>query len=352
MGKVRPVENKFIETLNIWTKEYLPNSRGLSKNTIKSYQESWTQMIDYFYMVKGIPADKIQFDDLTFGSIIGFLDWIQKEKECRDSTRNSRLGAIRSFAKYAQNKDYHSATVFYVEAMKVPFKKPGDSITREAMTQEEIGLIINLPSPSDTYGYRDRTILTILYATACRGQELCDLRVKDVRFKSDGKASVKLTGKGNKTRMVRISEKPASTLKSFMNRQGISNQPDRYIFTTQSKCQMTVNCLEKIVKKYARVAKERYPKKFNIAITPHVFRHSTATHMINEGVPLIVISRFLGHEYLATTEIYAKLSPSSVNEKLKEWDKKYWEKYMDEPLLEEPENEMTDLEKNRLKLFK
>ena len=353
MGKVRTVENKFISLLNEWTTSYLQDGKGLSPNTIVSYETSWGLMIDYMYSVKHVAAEKIRFEDFTFDTIMGYLDWLQKENKCKDSTRNVRLAAIRSFAKYAQNKDYKCASVFYVEAMKVPSKKEKDSDIRNAMTEEETSIIIKLPSPRDTYGYRDRAVMTMLYATGCRGQELCDLKVGDISFKEDGKASVKLTGKGSKTRRVRISEKAASILKSFLKRRGMSNQPDQFVFVTQRRCQMTVNCLEKIIAKYASIAKENHPDMFKHNVTPHVFRHSTATHMINHGVPLPVIQRFLGHEQISTTLKYAKFNQSSLDAALLDWDKKYWEEYLDEPYEDEVDGkEASDIEKNRAKAFR
>ena len=352
MGKVRTVENKFIDTLNTWTSEYLPQGRGLSPKTVSSYETSWGLMIDYMYSIKGVPAEKIRFEDLDFDTIMGYLDWLQKEKGNKDSTRNNRLAAIRSFAKYAQNKDYKSATVFYAEAMKVPSKKAKDSEPRNAMTEEEMSIIAKLPSPKDTYGYRDRAILAFLYASACRGQELCDLKVGDIRFKDEGKASVKLTGKGAKTRRIRISENATTILRSFLKRQGILNQPDKYVFITQDKCQMTVNCLEKIVAKYATMAKKMHPDLFRFKVTPHVFRHTAATHMVNHGVPIVVIQRFLGHEDISTTLLYAKLTQSTMDEALTDWDKRYWSKYMDEPYEDEQPEELSELEKNRAKVFR
>ena len=80
-------------------------------------------------------------------------------------------------------------------------------------------------------------------------------------------------------------------------------------------------------------------------------RHTTATHMLEAGVPLMVVSRFLGHSDVKTTQIYAKLSENDVNEKLRNWDKEYWGEYMDDPLEEEDVDSMTDAERNLTKIF-
>ena len=311
MGKVRPVENKFTVLLRSWIYEYLPNARGLSPNTIKSYKTSLTKLIDFMYSEKNISADKISFSDLDFTTIMDFLEWLQKDNNCRDSTRNNRLAALNSFAKYAQNRDFQGAAVFCS------------------------GLINNTPALTDLFGFRDRTILAFLYGSGCRGQELCDLRVKDIQYQSDGRASIRLTGKGLKTRTIRISAEVTTLLKKYIKRCGIANQPERYVFSTQRNPQMSVDCLEKIVSKYSVIARSQYPDLFKIRITPHTFRHSTATHMLEQGVPLIVISRFLGHASIVTTIVYAKLNASTIDENLLKWDKAFWNEYIDEPINDE-----------------
>lgn len=351
MGKVRPVENKFTVLLRSWIYEYLPNARGLSPNTIKSYKTSLTKLIDFMYSEKNISADKISFSDLDFTTIMDFLEWLQKDNNCRDSTRNNRLAALNSFAKYAQNRDFQGAAVFCSGVIKVPHKKETDSTFRESMSKEEIKIIISTPALTDLFGFRDRTILAFLYGSGCRGQELCDLRVKDIQYQSDGRASIRLTGKGLKTRTIRISAEVTTLLKKYIKRCGIANQPERYVFSTQRNPQMSVDCLEKIVSKYSVIARSQYPDLFKIRITPHTFRHSTATHMLEQGVPLIVISRFLGHASIVTTIVYAKLNASTIDENLLKWDKAFWNEYIDEPINDEDTKVISKEELNRNLIF-
>jgi len=109
--------------------------------------------------------------------------------------------------------------------------------------------------------------------------------------------------------------------------------------------------LTPMMQKYMET-KEEYPDLFSdICVTPHVFRHTTATHMLEAGVPIIVVSRFLGHSDIKTTQVYAKLSERDVNEKLRNWDKAYWGEYMDEPLDPDAVEETTPEERNLAKIF-
>ena len=300
MGKMGTV-NRFSELIRDWSDEYLPTMRGDSPNTVKAYKGAWNLMIDFLYTEKNISADKITFSMLNMDLLMEFLQWIKQARGCKDSTRNSRLAAIAEFADYAHNRDFDAAVCFYTEVKKIPYIKLADAIERFAMSKEETQIMLSLPSIKDQYGYRDRCILTFLYASACRGQELCDLKVRDVKFTTTGKASILLHGKGGKTRRIRISPEATAILRTYMRRRGIENQGDQYVFISQRNPQMTVACVEHIVEKYYKKAKEKYSTLYVQPVTPHVFRHTAATHMLEAGVPLMVISRFLGHAEITTT---------------------------------------------------
>lgn len=348
MGTLRT----FSYLLNNWLDYYLPEVVGRSKNTIKSYKSSWTAMITFLFQEKGIDADKITFDVFTLETIMEFLNWVKKSKNTTDATRNSRRAAIVKFAEYAQNYNFDAAFKFYVAAKKVPGKTNTDAKEREAMSKEQTKIMLNIVGISDRFGRRDHALLNTLYATGCRGDELCNLTVKDVKKLDDDKASIYLKGKGRKNRRIRISKTYADILINHMKRTHVINQPKQYVFASQRNPKMSVAALEKIVAKYAARAKEEYPDLFSdIALTPHVFRHTTATHMLEAGVPIIVVSRFLGHSDIKTTQIYAKLSERDVNEKLRNWDKTYWGEYMDEPLDLDAWDEMTSEERNLAKIF-
>lgn len=344
--------NAFGDLLNNWLDHYLPDVLGRSQNTVKSYKSAWASLISFLYREKGVAADKITFDILTFELLMEFLDWVKKVRKTTDATRNSRRAAIVKFAEYAQNYDFDAAFKFYAAAKKLPGKKQTDSRERMAMSKEQTKAMLNIVDICDRYGRRDFTILNLLYATGCRAQELCDLKVKDVEIQSDGKASIRLHGKGKKCRRVRISRSYADTLVKHMKSARIVNQPGRYVFASQRNPQMSVVAVEKLVAKYFLRAKKEYPALFaDITVTPHTFRHTTATHMVEAGVPLMVISRFLGHANINTTLVYAKLSETDVNEKLKRWNSEYWGEYMGDPIDEDELDTMTDEQRNLSKIF-
>ncbi len=330
------------DTLNHWVDEYLPNAEGKKGNTIKSYKATWRLMFKYF-LRDNIKSTEVTYGMLTYDRIMGFLSWLEKDRNCKVSTRNNRLAALSKFADYSMNTDFNAAYEYYQSIQKIPFKKGNDSTERAYFMKEEVKILMALPTPKDAMGIRDHTLLQFMYASGTRAEEACVLKVEDVKFLEDGKASIRIHGKGGKTRRIKISETPASALKKYIKYRRIGNQHDTYIFPSQRNARMSVSCVEDIFQKYVGMAKKMYPELFKEgSYPPHSMRHTTAVHMLESGVPLVVVKQFLGHEHIKTTEIYAKLSPQAVNAKIADWDKKYWNKYMDETLPEEETTFETD----------
>ena len=324
-------ESTLLLLLESWLGEYLPEQEGKRANTIKSYRDSWRILIQFMYEMKATPADRVDFKSLDYATLIEFFDWLKDKRKCSASTRNSRLAAITKFSEYAQNRDIDAASCFRTACIKLPYKKLSDAKERSYFTQAEIKIFLSLPDAKDKTGYRDQVILCILYASGMRAEEICALTVGDISFLSDGKASLLIHGKGGKSRRIKLSEKPSAMLKKYISHRRISNQHVRHVFSTQRNEMMSTSALEELFSKYVKRAKEQNKDLFHEeTYTPHSMRHTTAVHMVEAGVPLLVIKQFLGHAHLTTTEIYAKMSQSTVNEKLKGWDEEYWhDKYID-----------------------
>ena len=114
-------------------------------------------------------------------------------------------------------------------------------------------------------------------------------------------------------------------LQKYIAYRRIEAKPDRHVFSSQTHEQMTVSCVEGIFQKYVRLAKDMNPILFKeSSYPPHSMRHSTASHMLEAGVPIVVIKNFLGHTSLQSTQIYAELSQNTVDKYLKEWNEKWF----------------------------
>lgn len=328
----------FLPLLNDYVNTYLPVGIGVQPNTIKSYKYAFRLLIEYMYEKIGIAADSISFEDLNYDTLSGFFEWLLVERKCSETTRNQRLAALLSFSKYAQNRDFDAAAVFRNSIIRIPISKPRGK-RRTWFTAEEMKILLSLPNDNTAMGLRDKMILTTLYVTGARSQELCDLTVSCIRKKKN-RTAIELNGKGDKSRLVNVSNAYAVMLDSYLHRKRIHGNSDRHIFSSQTHEHMTISCVEEIVKKYVQQAKEQYPHLFTMGTyTPHSFRHSTATHMLEAGVPLMAIKKFLGHASIQTTQVYAELSQNTVDKYVKEWNDKWFPKEIHSAEKETPKEE-------------
>ena len=168
-------------------------------------------------------------------------------------------------------------------------------------------ILLSMPDPSSVNGLRDLVLMSLLYDSAARVQEIIDLKVKDLRM---GKpAVVALHGKGQKTRHVPITEKMKILLQSYLqripNNAGMS-AGEQFVFVNQRKQQLSRWGISFIIGKYVDMAKKQDGFDAQFPITAHVFRHSKSVHLLQSGVNLIYIRDLLGHSDCSTTQIYAK----------------------------------------------
>ena len=312
----------FLDLLGNFLTDYMPYSAGLSANTIKNYKYAFRLLMGYLYDVKNMDSGSITFKALDFDTINGFLNWIEQERNCGIATRNQRLTALSSFAAYAQNRTLDAA-VFANAVNKVPVKTPAAS-PRTIFTLEEVAILLDLPDRNTDIGLRDCVLLNMMYASGARAQEICDLTVRGVLFQGDA-TKLTLTGKGQKTRRIHIAQPCAVLLKHYLEHREIFKQLDRHVFSSQTREQMTTACVTEIFKKYICLAKEQYPMLFRESrYSPHSMRHTTATHMLEAGVPLMAIKNFLGHTSVHTTERYAALTQATVNNYIRDWNSKWF----------------------------
>lgn len=316
--------SKFIELLGTFFDRYMPVSVGASPNTIKSYKYAFRLLLEYLYKKHGIAAGDVSFTDLDYEHLTGFLDWLENERHCSVSTKNQRLSALLSFSEYAQNRDFEAAAVFRNNLLKIPVKK-GKKQLRTIFTVPEITILLQMPDETKGTGFRDKVLLSTMYASGARAQEICDLTVKNICFNSNGTASLVLTGKGSKARKIGIPARCAEMLKQYLSHQGIQNRPERHVFSSQTNEHMSISCVEEIFKKYVKAAREQHTDMFMAeSYPPHAMRHTTASHMLEAGVPLVVIKNFLGHVSLSSTLIYAEMSQDTTDRHLREWNEKWF----------------------------
>lgn len=313
--------NELIHILSDYLYAYLPDVKGVSKNTITSYQYAFQLLFEFMSEVKGVPPEKITFDNLTNGVVLEYLTWLESVRGCSAMTRNHRRTVVVSFAKYAVKKAFKEALAFYSEISDIPRKRTPKGKDIKYFSKEEITCLLNLPDTTKKVGRRDAVLLSVLYSSGARGQELCDLTLNDITFGTT--TTLRFVGKGNKARRVAIPQSCATLLKNYLKSKQLDvsdmNARKKHVFSSQLHEKMTISCIEEIVKKYVVKAKITYPALFKRkSYSPHCFRHSIAVHMLECGESLVVIKAFLGHASIETTTIYAEVTPELANKYLRE----------------------------------
>jgi site-specific recombinase XerD len=312
--------NTLLPALAEYFSTYLPDIKGVSQNTIISYEYAFALLFEYINDRKGVPPEKVAFETLSEETILEYLNWLEAERGCSPATRNLRRTAISSFAKYAMKKNLREALTLCSTITNIPRKRTQKEPEIKYFTKEEIGILLNLPKGTTKIERRNAVLLSFLYASGARAQELCDLTVNDVYF--GGETNVRLMGKGKKPRLVTIPDNCAVLLKNYLKSIHLDsknpNDRHRHVFSSQTNEQMSISCVEEIVKKYVNIAKSVHPYLFGSSYSPHSFRHSIAVHMLECGESLVVIKAFLGHASIATTAVYASVTPELANKYLRE----------------------------------
>ena len=285
--------------------KYLPGVKNVSRHTIEAYSITFKLLLTYYEQAKATPPERLSMAEMTYDTVIEFLDWLETERGCSITTRNQRLVALHSFIRFVQKQ--HPENLFeFQKILTIPNKKCAKTVV-PFLSGIEMQILLSMPDGTTKRGFRDMTIMAVLYDSAARVQEIIDLKIKDVRL--DVPAVITLHGKGQKTRVVPITEKTKILLETYLRHHqsnpGIANR-EQYVFVNQKKQQLTRWGISYIINKYVALANQQEGFDVRFPITPHVFRHSKSVHLLQSGVNLIYIRDFLGHSDCSTTQIYAK----------------------------------------------
>lgn len=293
---------------------YLPVECGMSRNTVQTYSYTFTLFMEFMYKEELIKSERLCLKDITKERTIRFLKWLETERNCSVSTRNARLGALHSFFRYLQYRDVAGISQWQ-EIMSIKHKKSAGP-EMAYLTVEGIKLVLRQPDLGTKNGRRDFALLGLLYDSAARVQELIDATPENLRF--DTVTSIRLAGKGNKARIVPLSEVQVNNLKKYMQENRLlDNQNLKHpLFPNRQGDKLSRMAVLNIIKKYAAMAEAKHPELIPEGIGCHSFRHSKAVHMLEADINLVYIRDFLGHSSTTTTEVYARVSEKKKQEAL------------------------------------
>lgn len=292
------MNNRFSKLVQKFLTSYIIRECNYSMNTRMSYSTTFHLLLEYIEEVKNIKPNKIEIESITKEVIVQFLDWLETYRNVSISTRNQRLACLKSFYKYIQINELDlfdtCSTILSVKNKKVPTKMIS------YFTEEEIKIMITYLN--NCKDLKKLTMVCVLYETGARVSEFVNIKLSDLNLSEN--ASVTLYGKGNKTRIVPISQELVILINKYIKEVYINYGGD-YLFYSNYKKQYSRFGIGYIIKNLVDDLKSSYPIYFKGNYHPHSFRHTKATHLYNNGTPLLYIKDFLGHSTITSTEIYA-----------------------------------------------
>ena len=291
--------------------EHLAGERDLSPQTISSYRDAIKLLLTWFRDVQATPPEELRLADLDRARVLAFLDWLEADRGNSPATRNQRLAVIKSLARYTaiERPEFldQAARIIAVKQKKTPATDMG------YLTGDEVKALLAEPDPTTRRGLRDTVLLSTLYDTAARVQEICDLNTADVRTARP--MVITLHGKGSKTRRVPVMDPTARLIEEYLDRRaphrGVGSDADP-LFNGPEHTRLTRWGITKILARHVQLLRRRDPGFApGVNVTPHVIRRTRAMHLLEAKVNLIYIRDLLGHADISTTEIYARANANA-----------------------------------------
>lgn len=289
--------------LTAFLTHHLGAQRNLSPNTIRAYRDTFTLLLRYCRDHRAMALERLCLMQIDVPLVEAFLDHLEHDREVSVRTRNYRLAALHAFFRYVQS-EVPDHLLQCQRILAIPLRRHPRS-TVDYLSRDDLAGILAQPDVRTGAGRRDAVLLSVLYDTGARVQELVDLSVGDVRL--DAPAQVRLFGKGRKVRAVPLMDATTRLLRDYLRELGL-DRPERLeqpLFQNRRGDRLSRWGVRYILDKHVEAVRSAHPG-FRQKVTPHTFRHTKGMHLLQSGVSLDVIRDFLGHEHVVTTQIYAR----------------------------------------------
>ena len=311
-------ENLFFSMTWDYLNIFLTSQNQKSNKTVKAYCDALTIFRRYVSEECKLSIEEFEFEKLTYDFILDYRIFLEN-KGYKPKTVNHRISVIAAYIKYVAMKKTELMQI-YLNVSEVPYVKETQEIKEIIENPEAIQMLLSSPKPSKI-GIRDQIIMTILYDSAIRADELINLDLLDVNINNDV-PYLRIYGKGSKERIVPISENTVLLIQNYIRIYHASGRSSPFIYTIINgrKNRMSERNIERILEKYGDIVRKIY-SDIPARIHPHMLRRTRATGWYRDGVPIETIAVLLGHSNIQTTrKSYAKPSAEMLKSEISKSD--------------------------------
>ncbi|MCM8758810.1 MAG: site-specific tyrosine recombinase XerD [Candidatus Omnitrophica bacterium] len=267
---------------------YISHQKNYSKNTVSAYGIDLQQFLNFV---------KYGVDSVDIESMRKYLYYL-KNKNYKPRSISRKIAAVKSFYNFLSRRELiNKNPAILVSGPKLPERLPS------FLTYQEVEKILEAANKQDESGLRDRAILELLYSSGLRVGELVSLKISDINI---AEGTIRVKGKGNKERIVPVGSYALNYIFAYLEKRTKYRSP--YVFLNKKGGKITSRSVERMIKKYAKIA------CISKNVTPHTFRHSFATHLLDRGADLRTVQEMLGHSDIATTQIYTHVTVQRLRE--------------------------------------
>lgn len=317
--------NELFITIKTFIQFYLVTVRKLSKNTVESYKKTLDLYIRFISLYKNKDYFSVDKSDFTRDNIVLFMNWLAESRNNAPPTVNLRLSNIKVFCAYLMKDNLLDQAELYAinEIKDVTDERVKEFIW---LSLEQTKILLSLPDETDRLGIRDKFFIALLYDSGCRLDEILSLKCGDFKIFNDGYAEIHVVGKGRKFRITALSDKIIPIYNKYMtrfHRSELTSDINMYLFYTNYKRsfnKMSEDNGQKILKNYDIPAQTCDPQMPHLH--PHLLRRTRAMHLYFAGVPLYMVSEWLGHSQIETTQVYAQATVEMKRKALKKLEDK------------------------------
>ena len=293
----------FYRHLREWFTAFLPRQRGAAQNTITSCRQTWNMLLGYVAEHHHAGVEKVTFTMVDRATVTGFLEHMRVTKPWTASTCNQRLACIRSFFTYAAAAE-PALAIYLADLAAIPRLKAPAAAPVKYMSTDAVTALLAVPDPGTRIGLRDQFFMILMYDLAARDAEMLALNLADIDTR---RLTVDLLGKGSKPRRLPITSETARHFGRYAAVFHTSPEPAAPMFYTvrnHRPTRMSDDNVARFMRQHAATAKARCPD-VPARVHPHMLRHSRAMHLYQAGMPLALLTEWLGHADPETTLIYA-----------------------------------------------